>query len=173
MHRLNRRSVEKLLFLALCFGIQHSASAQNPPPLRTYRKTEITGLIGASYPMAAIGGIGVVIGKETTLGGRYGYRQLKGISASVEAGPGGLTSKLGWTSVFRYDAGAEGFSFDVVYLRTWNLKWGLERNRNWLGPGLSYRIGYAKISGAAVFKTGAGSLQLAPSLSFGLAIPLQ
>jgi len=173
MHRLNHRCIEKFLFLTLCFGIQHLANAQDPPPLRTYRKTEITALAGASYPIAGFGGLGVVIGKETTLGGRYGYRQLKGISASVEAGPGGLTSRLGWTSLYRYDAGAEGFSFDAVYMRTWNLKWGVERNRNWLGPGISYRIGYAKISGAALVKTGPGSWRLAPSASVGIVIPLK
>src|SRR5262245_6696577 len=146
--------------------------AQDAQPQTIHRAIEITGLVGANYPIAVSGGFGVLVGSERDLGGRYGYRRLKGISASAEAGPGGIVGRLGWTNLFRYDAGADGFSFEAVYLRPWGLRWGVEHKRNWVGPGLTYRMGYARIAGAALIRIGATSFRVAPSATVGLVFPL-
>jgi hypothetical protein len=170
--RVNRCWVGILLFPAVYFCCPVLGRAQALPSQSTYRKIEFSGLVGVGYPTALTGGFGVVIGSERAINGRYTNRRFKGISANLEAGPGGVIGRLGWTSLFRYDAGAEGLSFEAVYMRPWMFKWGVERNRNWVGPGVTYRIGYARISGAAMFKTGTGSWQIAPSATVGLVFPL-
>lgn len=164
-----------LAVLFLCFAV-HANAQDSPQPLLTPPRTklQVVGLFGADYPTAASTGFGIVLGKERMTSGRFGNSHIKGLSASVEAGLGGVTGRLGWASLFNYDAGSEGFSVEAVYVRPWVLRWGPKAGENYIGPGMTYRLGYARISGALLVRASAGtSWRVAPSITLGFAIPLR
>ena len=169
----NRRRIQYHLLVATFLCISTSAYAQTLPNPKPWRRTiKIAALVESGYPTALSGGLGFVLGKQRLTGVR-GESQLQGVSASIEGGVGGMTARLGWTRLFQYDAGADGFSFEAVYVRPWYLRWGMESGRNYLGPGMTYRLGVTRISGAALVNTERGGWRVYPSVSVGIALPIR
>jgi len=160
--------------LAILFWLAIPVEAQTPPvSLPTEWKATSKTFWHASidYPVAASGGLSLIIGKERATSIR-GYGQLRGMLVNAESGPGGFTGRLGFARLFQYDAGVDGFSIEAVYVRPWLLRWGLQSGEDYVGPGVTYRFGYLRVSGAAVVATN-GTKQVRPSVTIGIAVPFR
>jgi hypothetical protein len=164
----------KRSLLALLFWLATPVEAQTFPdslPTAWRATSKAFWHAGIDYPAAASGGLSAVIGKERTTSIR-GYSQLRGMIVTIESGLGGFGGRLGYASLFQYDAGTDGFSIEAVYVRPWLLRWGLQSGENYVGPGMTYRFGYVRLSGTTVVATN-GSRQVRPSVTLGLAIPFR
>jgi len=121
--------------------------------------------VSASYPEAASAGVAVLLGEQSSSAVPGRGRFIRGVQATVDAGPGGASARIGWADLVAYDAGIEGWSYEVVYLRPWLLRWGLDPATNYLGAGVTHYLGFIRLSGALVLST--SSSQVAPAFSAG------
>ena len=93
----------------------------------------------------------LVIGQKWAVGQPLrGNEIVRGALIASSVGVGGLTARLGWTRLHQYDvyAAADGWSFEAVYARPWVLQWGMRRDTNYLGGGVTFRDGLMQFSGA-------------------------
>jgi hypothetical protein len=95
---------------------------------------------------------------------------LRGVGATSEIGPGGISGRVGWTTLFEYDAGMDGWSFDAVYVRPWLIEWGSRRGANYLGAGVTRYLGFVRISGAVVVSD-SSPRDVSPTVKFGFVVP--
>jgi len=162
----------KQVLVAIIFWFAVPVDAQSLPDVPTTWRTSSKAFwhAGIDYPLAAIGGFSIVIVKERTTSTR-GYTQQRGMIVTVESGLGGIATRLGYASLFHYDAGGDGFSVEAVYVKPWLLRWGLRSGENYVGPGMTFRFGYLRLSGAALIGENGSRRQLRPSVTFGIAAP--
>jgi hypothetical protein len=104
---------------------------------------------GPAYPEGFVAGTTTIFGKyKWTIPHRGGL--VRGVEAGGDIGPGGLSARVGWTQLFAYDAGFDGYSFDAVYVRPWLVKWGLDTGANYVGGGVTRHFGWFRFSGAVL-----------------------
>jgi hypothetical protein len=163
----------KQTLLAIMLWLAIPAAAQTPTdslPTAWRAASKTFWHAGIDYSGGATAGVSLVVGRERTTSIR-GYSQLRGMIVTVESGLGGFGGRLGYARLFQYDAGTDGFSVEAVYMKPWLLRWGFHSGENYIGPGITYRFGYVKLSGAAMVSTKGSERQVRPSVSFGFAVP--
>jgi hypothetical protein len=166
----NRFVLDKSLGLAL-FVLTFSVglSAQAPPDQPREWRAFNTWLLacGPAYPEAFSGGVTAILGKYRTgcIPGRGGT--VRGVEAGVDVGAGGMSAKIGFANLFRYDAGYDGYSFDLVYVRPWLVDWGLQRGGNLVGAGITRHTGWYRLSGAVLTNVNPNAGGLGASVKLG------
>jgi hypothetical protein len=135
--------IRRLIFTTaiLMLSVCASATGQTAQPTTNSPRSRVGALplwtASVGNPQIVAGGFGVVVGTHTTLRTRYGGSFWRGVDASVEAGPGGLTAKAGYFTGGHYDTPLEGWSVDGVYARPWSHAWGIRKHVDYFGPAVT------------------------------------
>src|SRR5262245_7339502 len=105
---MNRRlaALVVIVLLASEVSAQERSPAERSVPGVSSRSFWSAGL---GYPETVTGGVTVVLGKRRL--GRIPGRgsTLRSLTAASEIGPGGASGRIGWTTLFEYDAGVDGW----------------------------------------------------------------
>lgn len=129
--------------------------------------------INIGNPQAVGTGATFVIGQKWDTGpaGRAN-RVVRGALVASSVGFGGLTARVAWTRLHQYDvvAAADGWSVEAVYSRPWLLQWGLRRNTNYLGGGLTFRSGLMQFSAALLTDVSTNASGTVVAVSAGMSI---
>ena len=129
--------------------------------------------VNVGNPQALGTGVTLVIGQKWNTGpaGRAN-RIVRGALVGSSVGAGGLTARLGWGRLRQYDvvAAADGWSVETVYARPWLLQWGLRRNTNYLGGGLTFRSGLMQLSAALLTDVSTNASGAVVTVSAGMSI---
>ena len=173
MHRMTPRSLVLSVMLA---SLPVGLSAQERPP----EARNVPGLsslsfwtVSLSHPDTVAGRMTAILGKRR-LGRIVGRGStLRGLGAGYDIGPGGLSARIGWTDLFEYDAGVDGWSFEAVYVRPWLIQWGSRRGSNYIGGGLTRYFGFLRLSGAIVVDTSLSSHDVSPTATLGILLPFE
>ena len=172
VRRFARQSVGLALFLAtLSGGLSAQTPSDQPRAWQPFDAWFVTW--GGGYPDLLSGGATLIIGqyRPGRVPGRGGT--VRGAAAAAEIGVGGFSARVGFANLFRYDIGYDGFSFDVVYVRPWNIDWGLQAGDNWVGAGVSGYWGPLRLSGAVLTNASSRTGDLGTSMKIGLLLPLE
>lgn len=122
------------------------------------------------YPIRASTGVTLVVGRGRRL---TGYEsQLRGLVAGVDAGPAGVSAKVGWAILRPYDAGTSGYSAEVMFVRPLGITSRFDRHVSYVGPGVSYYLFCFRLSGAALFATESARRGVVPVATAALVVPL-
>jgi len=159
----------------LMFYVCASAAAQTGRPLTDPPRSHIGVLplwtVSVGNPEIVAGGFTMVMGRHTTTGGRFPGSFWRGIDGGVEAGPGALTARAGWTDVGRFDFPSNGWSADAVYVHPWRLALGVRRQVDHIGPGVTFYGAPFRLS-AAVLTSLSSRRSVAPMLKAGVVLGL-
>src|SRR5262245_23851277 len=166
---LNRSLGLALFFVTFSVGL--SAQTLPDPPREWQASNTFLMACGPGYPEVFSGGVAAIVGKyrSGSIPGRGGT--VRGVEAGVDVGPGGMSAKIGFASLFEYDAGYDGYSFDLVYVRPWVVDWGLQRGSNWVGAGITRHLGWFRLSGAILTNVNSDAGGVGASIKVGMLLP--
>ena len=68
----------------------------------------------------------------------------------IDAGLGAASARVGVAKIRAHDAGYDGWSFELRYLRPWLIQWGLNEGTDYLGAGVTRYFSWFRFSGALV-----------------------
>jgi hypothetical protein len=116
------------------------------------------GIVGA--------GVSAVLGRKSTWTHWTRPQIVEGLLLGGDVGPGGVTTRVGWSRLMRHDAGFVGVSVEALYVRPWLVQWGMRRNDNYLGLGASVYGGFVRLAGGVVRSVSSGNLT--PTVELGI-----
>jgi hypothetical protein len=160
-----------ILMLGVCTSVtgQTTQATTSSPQTRVAALPLWTASVGS--PAIVAGGFTMVVGRHTTLHTRYGGSFWRGVELGVEAGPGGLTARAGYFTAGHYDVPAMGWSADAVYVRPSSHAWGIRRDVDYIGPGVT--IYFAPLDLSAAMLTSLSSRRsFAPMVKAGVVLGL-
>ena len=113
----------------------------------------------------------MVVGRHTTSGGRFPGSFWRGVDIGVEVGPGALTGRAGWTDVGRFDFPSNGWSAEAVYVHPLPPAWGIRKDMDYIGPGVTFYGAPFRLS-AAVLTSLSSQHSVSPMVKAGVVIGL-